>query len=90
MPNLPALDVPQAQYDRLVAAFPGTTPAEKAAAYRAWLTNRLIDYVLAREAVGVEVELQAIREARVKQIRDSLPARTPEVLSGAPVAVDGA
>lgn len=45
MPDLPLISLSQAHYDRVVAAFPGETPAEKAQAYRDWTINRLIDQV---------------------------------------------
>jgi len=67
MPDLPTLTLPQDQFDRVVAAFPGATTADKAAAYKDWLTNRLI------ERVG-NVEAQRAVEA----IMASLPARRPE------------
>ena len=68
MPLLPNLgDIPQAQFDRIVAAFPGTTAAEKTASYQAWLTNRIIEQV---EAVEADKARRAIRA--------SLPPRVPE------------
>jgi hypothetical protein len=50
MPQLPNLgDIPQAQFDRIVNAFPGETATEKSQAYRDWLLNRLIDRVAENE-----------------------------------------
>lgn len=68
MPLLPNLgDIPQAQFDQIVAAFPGATQAEKAQAYRDWLTNRIIDRV------------QEVKSVQANQaILASLPARPPE------------
>lgn len=67
MPDLPAMTLPQDQFDRVVASFPGTTTAEKSAAYKDWLTNRLIDRV---ETVEMNHAVNAITA--------SLPARRPE------------
>lgn len=75
MPDLPAITVTQTQLDRIVAAFPGTTPVEKAASYRAWLINRLIDRVLQVETAAVEQELRTLRTQKVQVILDSLPPR---------------
>lgn len=50
MPDLPVITLSQAHYDRVVAAFPGATLAAKAAAYKAWLTGHLIDFVALTEA----------------------------------------
>jgi hypothetical protein len=68
MPLLPNLgDIPQAQFDRIVAAFPGATNAEKTQAYKDWLTNRLIDRV------------SVVEQTRLShQVESSLPARRPE------------
>jgi len=68
MPDLPGLTgLTQAQFDRVVAAFPGATAAEKTASYKAWLTNRVINQV-------VEVETQRA----VAGIKASLPPMQPE------------
>lgn len=68
MPVLPNLgDIPQAQFDRIVAAFPGTTSAEKTQSYQDWLTNRILDQV-------TTVEMNRAAAA----ISSSLPARRPE------------
>lgn len=68
MPILPNLgDIPQDQFDRIVNAFPGATTAEKTNAYKAWLTNSLIDVVTSVEGYRAR-----------KAIESSLPARVPE------------
>jgi len=67
MPDLPTLTLPQDQFDRVVAAFPGATNADKAAAYKDWLTNRVI------ERVGF-VEAQKATQA----VWATLPPRRPE------------
>lgn len=68
MPDLPTLTgLPQAQFDRIVAAFPGATNAEKVQAYKDWLTNRIIDRVGNVEAAKAYAALES-----------SLPARKPE------------
>lgn len=65
LPNLP--DIPQAQFDRIVAAFPGATAAEKSQSYQNWLTNRILEIV---ESVEGHRAMMAIRS--------SLPARQTE------------
>jgi hypothetical protein len=78
VPTLPNLgDIPQAQFDRIVAAFPGTTAAEKTASYQAWLTNSLIGYVEQVEGAVVQTEVHALMESRMRALRDSLPPRLP-------------
>jgi hypothetical protein len=59
MPDLPTLTLAQEHYDRVVAAFPGANLAEKAAAYRVWLTNRLIDRVSLVESQRALNEVEA-------------------------------
>ena len=78
MPDLPTLTVSQAHFDRLVAAFPGTTGAEKAAAYKAWLTNRLIERVRAVESKRIDEEANAMKIAELEALDASLPAPAPE------------
>lgn len=68
MPDLPTITgVPQAQFDRIVSAFPGDTAAEKAQSYKNWLINRVLDQV-------ERVEMYRAQSA----IRTSLPQRQPE------------
>jgi hypothetical protein len=68
MPLLPNLgDIPQAQFDKIVAAFPGTTAAEKTQSYKDWLTNRLLD----------QVEAAEMQKARIA-IAATLPTRPPD------------
>lgn len=88
MPTLPTLDVSQAHFDRLVAAFPGETLADKAAAYRAWLTNALIDHVEAVEAERLMWQQQEQLQTALQQLRASLPPRVP-VGGSAPVVGSG-
>lgn len=76
MPVLPNLgDIPQAQFDRIVAAFPGTTGAEKTSAYQAWLTNNLIEFVEKKEQAAIHAEMQVVWQSRMDALRASLPAR---------------
>lgn len=75
MPDLPTLTVSQAHYDRIVAAFVGDTLAEKAASYRAWLTNHLINEVERVETRRVEAEVSVERDAKMAAVRASLPPR---------------
>ena len=79
MPDLPALTLSQAHYDRVVAAFPGTTLAAKAAAYKAWLTGNLIDYAALTEARRIDEAANASKAARLAALAASLPARPGEV-----------
>lgn len=84
MPDLPAISLSQAHYDRVVAAFPGDTAAKKVAAYRAWTVNNLINFV-------ETVEVQAARDAAAVQVTQkqaeilaSLPPRLPFPPGGVP------
>jgi hypothetical protein len=67
MPDLPTLTLPQDQFDRVVAAFPGATNAEKVANYKNWLTNRVIERVGNVEA-----------SKAVQAVKASLPPLAPE------------
>lgn len=83
MPLLPNLgDIPQEQFDRIVAAFPGATGAEKAAAYRRWLTNRLIERVRQSEMARIEAAADAARTNAItsmeQALAQSLPAKAEE------------
>lgn len=75
MPTLPGKELSQAHYDRVVAAFPGNTPAQKAAAYDAWLTNHLIDRVMEVEAAAIQASQAAELDRRLAELRASLPPR---------------
>lgn len=77
MPDLPALTLSQAHYDRVVAAFPGTTLAAKAAAYKAWLTGNLIDYVHATEARRIDEAANTAKATELAALAASLPPRPP-------------
>lgn len=77
MPNLPTLSVTQAQLDRITAAFPGTTTAEKVAAYQAWLINGLIDQVERAEGAVIDAAANADKAAKLAAMRASLPPRPP-------------
>lgn len=59
MPTLPTPDLPQDQFDRVVAAFPGATDEEKAAAYEDWLINRLIERVGSVEGMRGRMAIEA-------------------------------
>lgn len=60
MPDLPGITgVPQAQFDKIVACFPGATLAEKADAYKAWQINRVLDYVEEVEQRRAQVAIHA-------------------------------
>lgn len=75
MPLLPTINVSQAHFDRLVAAFPGATLEEKSTAYKAWLINGLIDEVLKVEGAKYASEVQAENNRRRNELIASLPAR---------------
>jgi hypothetical protein len=79
MPTLPNLgDIPQGQYDRIVAAFPGATGAQKVAAYRAWLTNRLIERVRYVETRKIDEQTEAAKKALLLELNESLPPMQPD------------
>lgn len=74
MPLLPSLNIiNQEHYDRIVAAFPGPTDVAKAASYRAWLSNHLVNYVLHTELRAIEHELETERASRIAAVYASLP-----------------
>lgn len=75
MPDLPTVTLTQSQFDRVVAAFPGKTLAEKASAYKAWLVMHLIDYVKTTELAGFEADLRTQLDAKVDELEASLPPR---------------
>lgn len=77
MPALPTLDVSQAHYDRIVAAFPGATSAEKASAYRTWLTNHLIDEVESVEIRVIQSEAALSMSTKMAALSANLPPRAP-------------
>lgn len=78
MPNLPTITLSQAHYDRVVAAFPGATAADKTAAYRAWTTNRLIERVQAVEMRKVQEQHNAAARTAEAAVIASLPDRVEE------------
>ena len=77
MPDLPALTLSQAHYDRVVAAFPGVTLPKKADAYKAWLTGNLIDFVYAAEARRIDEAANTAKAAELAALAASLPTRPP-------------
>jgi uncharacterized protein (DUF1499 family) len=77
MPTLPTLSPTQTQFDRIVAAFPGSTLADKQANYLAWLTNNLIDFVRDVESAAVDQEINTLRAQRLAAVDASLPPRLP-------------
>ncbi len=74
MPELPALTLSQAHYDRVVAAFPGGTLAQKAAAYKAWLTGNLIDFVHIAESRRID---EAANTAKAAELEAGLAGKSP-------------
>lgn len=75
MPTLPTLDVSQAHYDRIVAAFPGATLAEKAANYQAWLINELISEVERLEHERIQTTANQQISTAMAAVTASLPPR---------------
>jgi hypothetical protein len=75
MPDLPALTLSQAHFDRVVAAFPGNTLAEKASSYKAWLTGQLIDYVRMIETVRLEEAARIATKIKIDEVMATLPPR---------------
>ena len=78
MPTLPTFTVSQAHFDRLVAAFPGATAAEKAAAYQSWLTNRLIERVRLVESRKIDAAANDAKVAALAALDASLPPTVTE------------
>jgi len=78
MPDLPTLTVSQAHADRIVAAFPGNTLAEKAQSYRHWLINRLIERVQLVEARRLDEAAAESKAVALNNLVASLPPREPE------------
>lgn len=81
MPDLPALTLSQAHYDRVVATFPGATPTAKAAAYKAWLTGHLLDHATTTEARRIDEAANTAKAAELATLAAALP---PRPASGAP------
>lgn len=77
MPDLPPLTLSQAHFDRVVAAFPGTTLAEKSANYKAWLTGQLIDYVFGVEMRVLRAQAEIQTQQKIADLKASLPERPP-------------
>jgi hypothetical protein len=75
MPALPTISPPQAQFDRIVAAFPGVDNATKIENYKAWLTNHLIDFVEMQESRKLQDAAQADMTTKLQTLRQSLPPR---------------
>lgn len=77
MPDLPTVTLSQAHFDRVVAVFPGTTLAEKADAYKAWLINHLIDRVATVEARKIQQSHANAAQTEMAAVYASLPAKLP-------------
>lgn len=78
MPTLPAITLSQSHYNRVVAAFPGSTAEEKAAAYVAWTQNRLIDRVEQVESNKIDEQASAAKASAMAALAASLPPRQHE------------
>lgn len=79
MPTLPGKELSQAHFDRVVAAFEGDSPAEKAASYDAWLTNHLIDHVERVETERLQQQHARQLQTALDELRESLPPRVAVV-----------
>jgi hypothetical protein len=77
MPALPTLNLSQAHFDRVVAAFPGANLTQKAQAYNNWLVNNLIAFVEDSEMRVINAQAAAARDAKVAELEVSLPPRLP-------------
>lgn len=78
MPALPTLTVPQAQLDRIVAAFgTGVPQTEAVARYKEWLRLCVIDYVTNYELKQLKDIQASDLEIKRREIRDALPP--PEI-----------
>lgn len=68
MPNLPTVNVTQAQADRILAVF-GDIPS-----YKRWLVQAIKEYVVQQEILRMEeisyTEAQAAEAARLKKLSD--------------------
>lgn len=73
MPDLPTVTVTTTQMNRLIAAFPGATNAEKADAYRAWLKDRLRDYVIRVETRAMDEQHNTAKRSAVQEAETALP-----------------
>lgn len=65
----------QEHFDRIVAAFPGDDLTAKANAYKAWLTNNLIDEVERAEVRQIDAATNADKAAKLAALTASLPPR---------------
>jgi hypothetical protein len=70
----------------VVAAFPGATLAEKANAYKDWLTNRLIERVQMVESRRIDEAANAQKVIQLAALAQSLPpmAVEPEIPESEP------
>ena len=84
MPALPTLNLSDAHFARVVNAFPGTTNAEKAAAYNRWLTNNLIDFVMRAELDALEVTLNAEFQAQQTAMQETRRLKREAVIASLP------
>lgn len=84
MPDLPSPGtVTQAQQDRILAAFPGATNAEKLVEYKALLQRTLRGYVLQKEAEKIDVDNNKAKQEALDAAEAALPF-TPAVRQGRP------
>lgn len=77
MPDLPTLTLSQTHFDMVTAAFPGATLTDKANAYKAWLTNNLIDFVASKESTRLDAKYNADRDAAISNYLATLPPKVP-------------
>ncbi|WP_426243673.1 hypothetical protein [Nocardioides sp. LHG3406-4] len=82
MPDLPTITVTPDQATRLLAAFADTTdpvtgePLTPAQAYKLWLRDQLVRYVLAQEGVRLDQAAAVIRRQTLDQLAADLSPRS--------------
>lgn len=79
MPDLPTINVTQAQADRMLAAF-GSVPK-----YKEWLRQQIVNHVLSVEVQGVQQEVEVAQRAKRQEVIDALPKPPPPPAEPPPV-----
>ncbi len=78
MPNLPTINVPQDQLDRIIAAYAmGGTQAEAVARYKEWLRIEIRRYVTAEELTQMRAQHQLAEAQKEAEVGDALLPPTP-------------
>lgn len=71
MPNLPTIEVTEAQAERLFAVFGDVQT------YRRWLRERLVEHVRAHDLLAVRADVEEYRLQKVADLTSVLPEETP-------------